>query len=73
MRKVAPIIGELLELEEKRGFGEIDIYRNYAHEISLRKDGLANLIDEVKASGKTIAGYGASTTVTTLLWHFRFW
>lgn len=71
VRKVAPIIGELLELEEKRGFSEIDIYRNYAHEISLRKDDLTNLIDEVKAAGKTIAGYGASTTVTTLLWHFQ--
>lgn len=71
IRKVAPIINELLELEEKRGFGKLDIYREYSDEISLHKSNLTKLIDDLKATGKTIAGYGASTTVTTLLWHFQ--
>lgn len=71
VRNITPVVGELLELEEKRGFGELDIYSKYSDEISLRRDDLTKLISEVKSVGKTVAGYGASTTVTTLLWHFH--
>jgi len=69
--KVAHIVGELLEYEQSRGFGKLEIYRKYSDEIRLRKANLNKLIDELKATGKSVAGYGASTTVTTLLWHFE--
>jgi SAM-dependent methyltransferase len=69
--KVAPIVGELLKYEQSRGFGKLEIYRKYSDAISLHKANLNKLINELKATGKSIAGYGASTTVTTLLWHFE--
>jgi SAM-dependent methyltransferase len=69
-RPVAPVVGELLELEAKRGFGGLEIYRRYGEAIQARKAALARVVDDARAAGKRIAGYGASTTVTTLLWNF---
>ena len=69
-RPVAPIIGELLEIEASRGFMELEVYREFGEAIELRKAALIRVVDEVRAAGKRIAGYGASTTVTTLIWHF---
>jgi SAM-dependent methyltransferase len=70
-RPVAPIIGELLEIEARRGFMELEVYREFGEAIELRKAALIRVVDEVRAAGKRIAGYGASTTVTTLIWHFE--
>jgi len=70
-RPVEPIIGELLAEEKKRGFAEADIYRSFGKAIDLRKAAVTKLIDEALRAGKKVAGYGASTTVTTLLWHFN--
>src|SRR5258706_354153 len=69
-RPVAPIIGELLGIEARRGFMELEVYREFGEAIELRKAALIRVVDEVRAAGKRIAGYGASTTVTTLIWHF---
>ena len=66
-----PIIGELLEIEAKRGFVELALYREYRETIEARKAALLRVVDEARAAGKRIAGYGASTTVTTLIWHFE--
>jgi len=70
-RLVMPIIGESLEIEAKRGFAELALYREYREEIEARKAALLRVVDEARAAGKRIAGYGASTTVTTLIWHFE--
>jgi SAM-dependent methyltransferase len=70
-RSVMPIIGELLEVEAKRRFGELAVYREYGETIQARKAALARVVDDARAAGKRIAGYGASTTVTTLIWHFE--
>jgi SAM-dependent methyltransferase len=69
-RPVMPIVGELIAMEVRRGFDQLAIYTEYAMQIERRKNALNNLIDNEIAQGKMIAGYGASTTTTTLLWHF---
>jgi SAM-dependent methyltransferase len=69
-RPVAPIVGQLIAEEHRRGFGSPDIYRAYGRAIDDRKQALNRLLDQVRSEGKTVAGYGASTTVTTLMWHF---
>jgi len=70
-RSVAPIVGELIELERQRGFGNLALYQDYAKRIDERKTALNDFLDLEIAKGKMIAGYGASTTSTTLMWHFE--
>lgn len=69
-RPITPIVGELLEMENRRGFARPEVYRAYGEAIAERKNALARLIDDAHARGKRVAGYGASNTVTTLMWHF---
>jgi SAM-dependent methyltransferase len=69
-RPVAPVVAELVAMESARGFGQPQVYSEYARAIDARKQALTRLLDGARAQGKTVAGYGASTTVTTLMWHF---
>lgn len=69
-RPVSPAVAELLALEEKLGLSEPATFRAFAADIEQAKAQLLKLLTELKAQGKTIAGYGASPTVTTLLYHF---
>ncbi len=70
-RKVQPVVGELMAMENSRGFDKLPLYADYAKRIDERKTALATFLDGEIAKGKIIAGYGASTTTTTLLWHFE--
>jgi hypothetical protein len=67
---VKSIVGELISIEKHRGFDQISLYREYANRIYQRKFALNEYLDCEIAQGKMIAGYGASTTTTTLMWHF---
>lgn len=69
-RKVSPVIGGLIESEKTMGITDSEIYHAFAKAIGDRKTALNNYLDDILAQGMTVAGYGASTTVTTLLWHF---
>jgi hypothetical protein len=69
-RPVEPVVGELLAIESARGFAGAEVYRRYAAAIESRKAALARVLDDARAAGKQVAGYGASTTVTTLMWNF---
>jgi len=69
-RDVQPIIGELLQIEEDRGLNKPEIFKKYSHAIEERKNVLNKFLDGAINEGKIIAGYGASTTVTTLMNHF---
>lgn len=64
-------VTELIAEEKRRGFHQPAIYREYGSAIEARKAAVAKVVDEALAKGKTVAGYGASTTVTTLMWHFE--
>ncbi|MEI8033270.1 MAG: class I SAM-dependent methyltransferase [Chlorobiaceae bacterium] len=69
-RRVSSRVTEMLAEEARREFSRPALYQRYGVEISRRKKALAEVIDAALAAGQSVAGYGASTTVTTLMWHF---
>jgi SAM-dependent methyltransferase len=69
-RPVQPVIAQMIETERQRGFNELAVYQDYARRIVERGNALNRFLDEKIAAGKVIAGYGASTTTTTLIWDF---
>jgi SAM-dependent methyltransferase len=64
-------LSALIAEEERRGITEPQIYRDWFNAIESRKGKVLNLLDRAIAEGKTVAAYGASTTTTTLLYHFE--
>jgi SAM-dependent methyltransferase len=70
-RAISENVNKLLQMESERGFDRSDIFNCFSREIDKRKTDLLEFIDPKILMGKTFAGYGASTTVTTLLWHFE--
>lgn len=69
-RPVDPSVQSLLDLERSIGLRKIAPFRRFADALEERKTRLHALLDEIPGGG-TIAGYGASATVTTLLYHFE--
>jgi len=69
-RAVTSRVRDMVVEEDRRGFDKQAIYREYGEAIATRKVAVEKMVDNARASGKTVAGYGASTTVTTLMWHF---
>jgi SAM-dependent methyltransferase len=57
--------------EERRDITGPKIYRDWFDAIEKRKHAVLNLLDNARADGKVVAAYGASTTTTTLLYHFE--
>ncbi len=69
-RSVSPAVTNLLDLEAKIGTVHQKIYQKFAVQINAAKNELLKLLDQIQAEGNTLAGYGASATTTTLLYHF---
>jgi hypothetical protein len=69
-RPVAASVDRLLALEDLVGVYNPETYREYGEAIDRLKRKTLALIDRAKVQGKSVAGYGASATVTTLLHHF---
>jgi SAM-dependent methyltransferase len=61
----------LLAEEERRGITRMPIYRDWFAAIESRKQQVLAYLDAAISAGKTVAAYGASTTTTTLLYHFE--
>jgi SAM-dependent methyltransferase len=57
--------------EKRRGIDKPAVYHRWFAAIEQRKRAVLAHLDQAIAAGKTIAGYGASTTTTTLLYHFE--
>jgi len=57
--------------EQRRGITRPEIYRDFFQALENRKRVVLDYLDDAIAKGKTIAGFGASTTTTTLLYHFE--
>lgn len=70
-REVQPAVGELLALEQRLEFATPKPFLAYAERITALKNSLLDLLAKLRSEGKTVAGYGASATVTTLLHHFE--
>lgn len=69
-RPVSPSVQKLIDLEENLGVHSPAAFEKFAASIDEGKQKLLNLLHDLKAKGKTIAGYGASSTVTVLLFHY---
>lgn len=70
-RARSPQLSALMQEEARRGITRPDIYRDWFRAIERRKQAVLACLDGARLEGKTVAGYGASTTTTTLLYHFE--
>jgi SAM-dependent methyltransferase len=64
-------LSALFAEEERRGIIKPKIYQDWFAAIESRKRRVLALLDKAISDGKTVAAYGASTTTTTLLYHFE--
>lgn len=62
---------QMLEEESRKGISQPEIYRTFYQDIEKRKQAVLVFLDNVISQGKKVAAYGASTTTTTLLYHFE--
>ena len=69
-RPALPAVAQMIEWEGMLKLHDIETYREYTRRIDAAKTQFVELLDRLKAEGKTIAAYGASPTVTTLLNQF---
>ena len=69
-RGVSTNVAQLIALEETLGLQRAETFKVFARAIDGIKARLDALLGDLRAQGKIIAGYGASATVTTLVYHF---
>ena len=70
LRPVSGRVKELIDFEKKLGVDKSGAYKDFAAKINSEKEKLLKLLEDLKAKGKTIVGYGASHSVTTFIHHF---
>jgi len=70
-RPVADVVRQLSARESEVGYGIPAPYDKLNKKLEATKSELLNTLSKWKAEGKTIAGYGASVGVTTVLYHFE--
>jgi hypothetical protein len=64
-------LSALFAEEERRGITKPKVYQDWFAAIESRRRRVLAYLDKAIADGKTVAAYGASTTTTTLLYHFE--
>ncbi len=62
---------ELIKLEKAARLDKSETFTQFSDHINEVRDNLNKLINKLKESGKTIAGFGAPTKATTLMAHFN--
>lgn len=62
-----PSVKELLELEKARGLDRPDTLKKFATQLQQVKQQLAGMMTDLKQQGKSIWGYGAARSGTTLI------
>jgi hypothetical protein len=70
-RRTSRSVKKMLELESDFGIHRQTTFKLFGKKINQAKNKLRLLALKLKAEGKTIAGYGASATSTTLIYHFQ--
>jgi hypothetical protein len=70
-RKQYKSVQEHIELENNEGFHSKTIFDKYSTNIEKGKQEYLDLIRKLKEEGKTLVGYGASATSTTLMYHYE--
>ena len=69
-RLVSSEVQERVNMEEKVGLEKIEFYKDFASRMEANRDHLIKLLTQLKKEGKSIAGYGASVGVSTLLYYY---
>lgn len=70
-RPRAASVGELVALESRLGFDRPKAVMSLGSRLEKIRAELLALVDGFLSKGQAIAGYGASATVTTLIYYFR--
>jgi len=66
-RATAPVVGDVLREEERRGLRTLEPYRAFQPRADRIRDELLRFLNEQKAAGKRVAAYGAAAKGNTLL------
>ena len=69
-RPVSDSVAGLVNLEKKMGLDKTETYRDFGSRIEALKTELSTLLRNKKATGRTIAAFGAPAKATTLMYHF---
>lgn len=69
-RPVSSSVDELISLEASLSLDRPKPFKLFTAKIDMIKTHLLNLLCELKSQGKIVVGYGASATVTTLIYRF---
>lgn len=69
-RPLSSSVNSLINFESELSINRPEPFNVMATRINNVKEQLVSLVRDLKAQGKTIAGYGASVGVTTSLYHF---
>ncbi len=67
----APVVASMLDEEKAAGMTRRESYEEFADRVHELKDSLIGMLSDIKASGKTVAGYGAPAKGNTLLNYFE--
>ena len=70
-RPVDPSVAELIQLEMNLGMDRPEVFKLFASTLESFRVQFRRSFQSLKKRGKTIAGYGASTPVTTLIYQFE--
>jgi len=68
---VQPSVAELVEEEHRLGLFDPATYLAFNDKINALGDRFVTVLDEIKSSGKSIAGFGLPAKATTLMHQFR--
>jgi SAM-dependent methyltransferase len=65
--RVNKIVPELLELERQRGLDRPETLKDFAAQLTKIREQIAGMMADYRKGGKTICGYGAARSGTTLI------
>lgn len=60
-------VTDLLSMEHLRKVDQIDYYKDFAERVKAVRDGLMEIVNDLKSQGKSIVGYGAAAKACTML------
>lgn len=66
----SPVVSEMILKEEETGLADPLMFATYSNKLNKIRADLLGILAGLKKDGVAIAGYGASATVTTLLYKF---
>ena len=65
--KANQIVNDIISEEERLGLNDVNFFQNFSNNIKDSKEKLIDILQGLKAEGKSIAGYAATSKSTTIL------